>query len=1060
VSLKALSDYVCVSKYAHFNKKQGRRETWEESTRRMCDMHRAKYADAGEEVLATINAVERAIINKEILPSMRSMQFGSVDLLGRGQDQKIYNCSFSYVDRVEFFGQCMMNLLCGSGTGFSVQRHHVAKLPDIHKPRKETATFTIPDTIEGWADAVQMCVAQYFEADHPRVVFDFSQIRPKGSPISSGVGRAPGPNGLQTALMRIGGVFISCLSRGQTRLRPIDAYDVVMHASDAVLSGGVRRSASICLFSPDDEEMLNAKTGNWFNENPQRGRSNNSAVLLRGRDEEKFWGLTDAVKQFGEPGFLWVDDVEHGTNPCFSADTLIATDKGLKRMGDIVGQEGFKYISDNRIDHKGEISENSFSSTVHSGTPVALTQKQAQTYKLTTKHGHEIVCTDTHEFPTSRGRLMLKDMKPGDKILLQSGSGGFGQTGTYEDGLLLGIWVGDGTSDKKGGGCAYIDVWEEDQTTLHMDAIKSAVLSRAKTVPTVRSYPMGWVQTSNQKRIGGVRLKQWLETEFEADLASMKKRVPSSVLSGSQELIKGYIAGLIFADGSVQSSGHGKSKTVSVRITQSNKELLLDVQALLSSLGIVSSIYLRREEGFRKMPYGKGGQKDYLCKATYELIVSRPNALLMEGWLFGRKADALKSALDDRGRDCRKPERFQTEVKSIEIDKIQDVFCLTQHDNHTVSVGGGVIAGQCVEIGLRAYDDDGESGWQFCNLSTINMAKVKTPEEFFEACHLASAIGTLQAGYTEFAYLGPVSERITAREALIGVSMTGIAESPIAEKENLLRLGASVVRDTNRILAEQIGINPAARTTCVKPEGTASAVLQTSSGIHPHHHRRVIRRVQANASEPVIAHFAQGNPDAVTDSVWGAGDLVAEFPYEVAPGSLVKEDADALTLLERVVSVKRNWVDAGKDESLCVDPRLSHNVSNTINVGPSEWGDVFGFIHDNRRDLSGVSLLSASGDLDYPQAPFVAVWTEDEIRAEYGERMTEFALSCVDTIEVSHPPANLLHECVHRLRLLRRYEELRENWQSVDYREMEEDDDSGIKLSGTVACAGGSCEVL
>lgn len=681
MSLKALSDYVCVSKYAHFNKKQGRRETWEESTRRMCDMHRAKYADAGEEVLATINAVERAIINKEILPSMRSMQFGSVDLLGRGQDQKIYNCSFSYVDRVEFFGQCMMNLLCGSGTGFSVQRHHVAKLPDIHKPRKETATFTIPDTIEGWADAVQMCVAQYFEPDHPRVVFDFSQIRPKGSPISSGVGRAPGPSGLQTALMRIGGVFISCLSRGQTRLRPIDAYDVVMHASDAVLSGGVRRSASICLFSPDDEEMLNAKTGNWFNENPQRGRSNNSAVLLRGRDEEKFWGLTDAVKQFGEPGFLWVDDVEHGTNPC-------------------------------------------------------------------------------------------------------------------------------------------------------------------------------------------------------------------------------------------------------------------------------------------------------------------------------------------------------------------------------------------VEIGLRAYDDDGESGWQFCNLSTINMAKVKTPEEFFEACHLASAIGTLQAGYTEFAYLGPVSERITAREALIGVSMTGIAESPIAEKENLLRLGASVVRDTNRILAEQIGINPAARTTCVKPEGTASAVLQTSSGIHPHHHRRVIRRVQANASEPVIAHFAEGNPDAVTDSVWGAGDLVAEFPYEVAPGSMVKEDADALTLLGRVVSVKRNWVDAGKDESLCVDPRLSHNVSNTINVGSSEWGDVFGFIHDNRRDLSGVSLLSVSGDLDYPQAPFVAVWTEDEIRAEYGERMTEFAKTAIDTIEVSHPPANLLHECVHRLKILRRYEELREKWQAVDYREMREDDDSGIKLSGTVACAGGSCEVL
>ena len=1001
MSLKALSDYVCVSKYAHFNKKQGRRETWEESTRRMCDMHRAKYADAGEEVLATINAVERAIINKEILPSMRSMQFGSVDLLGRGQDQKIYNCSFSYVDRVEFFGQCMMNLLCGSGTGFSVQRHHVAKLPDIHKPRKETATFTIPDTIEGWADAVQMCVAQYFEPDHPRVVFDFSQIRPKGSPISSGVGRAPGPNGLQTALMRIGGVFISCLSRGQTRLRPIDAYDVVMHASDAVLSGGVRRSASICLFSPDDEEMMNAKTGNWFNENPQRGRSNNSAILLRGRDEEKFWGLTDAVKQFGEPGFLWVDDIEHGTNPCQPSFATVITPDGLRTFADI--EEG---------------------SVIWSREGWTTVKKKWSTgvkpvYRFRTTAG-EFVGTENHRVVQGGQKIEVKDAEGIDRIAGPAADNSDLSPIDIVDGLL----IGDGTYHLAGGG-VFLVVGEGDHE--YADSEIGHLICQK-----------GYGGDEKLFRVESTISKSELPKTYE-------RRVPDRFKFGSPQKVRGFLRGLYTANGTFL------KKANRITLKTSSPDIRDDVQKMLSSIGINSYFTTNKPA---KIMFCNG---EYETRESYDVNITgdRKRFMSLIGFIQSRKQDALEesSGLTTRGKKT-------FDIFEREPIGEHEVFDITvDNDSHTYWTGGLDVS-NCVEIGLRAYDDDGESGWQFCNLSTINMAKVKTPEEFFEACHLASAIGTLQAGYTEFAYLGPVSERITAREALIGVSMTGIAESPIAEKENLLRLGASVVRDTNRILAEQIGINPAARTTCVKPEGTASAVLQTSSGIHPHHHRRVIRRVQANASEPVIAHFAQGNPDAVTDSVWGTGDLVAEFPYEVAPGSMVKEDADALTLLGRVVSVKRNWVDAGKDESLCVDPRLSHNVSNTINVGPSEWGDVFGFIHDNRRDLSGVSLLSASGDLDYPQAPFVAVWTEDEIRAEYGERMTEFALSCVDTIEVSHPPANLLHECVHRLRLLRRYEELRENWQPVDYREMEEDDDSGIKLSGTVACAGGSCEVL
>ena len=175
----------------------------------------------------------------------------------------------------------MWLLLCGAGVGFSVQRHHIARLPALVRPMGEEAEFKVPDTIEGWADALGVLLSAYFAENQtfPEyagkfVRFDFSLIRPKGSPISSGMGRAPGPEPLRRSLEKIRELLDRRLEQGIERLRPIDAYDVLMHASDAVLSGGVRRSASICLFSPDDQEMAQAKTGNWFIENPQRARSN------------------------------------------------------------------------------------------------------------------------------------------------------------------------------------------------------------------------------------------------------------------------------------------------------------------------------------------------------------------------------------------------------------------------------------------------------------------------------------------------------------------------------------------------------------------------------------------------------------------------------------------------------------------------------------------------------------------------------------------------------------------------------------------------------------------
>ena len=616
--LSELSNYSFVSKYARWIPEKKRRETWRESVDRVMNMMYEQYPDINGDIAWAYDMM----FKKRVLGSQRALQFGGKPIFKH--HARIYNCISSYCDRLRFFQECMYLLLCGCGTGFSVQKHHVAKLPSFVHSKKRNKKFTISDDIEGWSDAVGVLISSYFDQEEifpeysgKTVQFDFSQIRPAGAYLSSSSGKAPGAEPLKKALANIKKILDRSLKNADfcaselRKLSPIEAYDIVMHAADAVISGGVRRSATICLFSPDDEKMAKAKTGNWFNDNPQRGRSNNSALLLRDKTKpEEFSELMQSVKEFGEPGFVWSDSTELIVNPC-------------------------------------------------------------------------------------------------------------------------------------------------------------------------------------------------------------------------------------------------------------------------------------------------------------------------------------------------------------------------------------------VEIGMYPVDvKTGKSGWQACNLSTINCAKVKTEEDFYEACRAASIIGTLQAGFADLPYLGKTSENILKREALLGVSMTGIMEQhEICLDPAIQKKGARIVKQTNKQLAKKIGINPAARSTCIKPEGTSSCVLGTSSGIHPHHAKRYIRRVQANKMEKIYQHFQSINPRACEESVWSANDSddVISFCIEVAAGSKTKNQISALDLLQYVKSTQQNWVMIGKTDALCTKDWLNHNVSNTINVKPEEWEEVEKFIYKNRRYFCGISLLPASGDKDYPQAPFTTIYLPSEQVAHYGD---------------------------------------------------------------------------
>lgn len=734
MSLKSLMDYTFTSKYARYLPNEKRRETWKEANDRVRNMMHRQYQNASEELHKKIDWAYDMMYKKKVLGSQRALQFGGDPIFSH--NGRIYNCTASYVDRLRFFQECMYLLLCGCGTGFSVQKHHIAKLPPLLSVAPEqNKKFVIEDSIEGWSDAVGVLICSYFDQQELfpeytgyNVVFDYTNIRAAGSPVAGGVGKAPGPEPLKKALKNIKKILDAAITRNEfssenlRRLKPIEAYDIIMHASDAVISGGVRRSATICVFSPDDGEMATAKIGNWFTENPQRGRSNNSALLLRdSTTKEHFNRLMELVRQFGEPGFVWSDSTELIVNPC-------------------------------------------------------------------------------------------------------------------------------------------------------------------------------------------------------------------------------------------------------------------------------------------------------------------------------------------------------------------------------------------VEIGMYPVDTEtGFSGWQGCNLSTINCSKVKTEEDFYEACRAAAIIGTLQAGFTSFPYLGEVSERIFAKEALLGVSGTGWLEKPeICLNEKVQRNGAEIVKSINKEIASLIGINPAARTTCVKPEGSSSCVLGTASGIHPHHAKRYIRRVQANKMENVYKLFKKINPRACESSVWSANDTddVISFCIEVPDGSKTKNQTTAISLLEIVKSTQENWVINGKNPDLCTQPWLTHNVSNTINVKNDEWDQVADFIYSNKEFFCGVSLLSATGDKDYPQAPFTTVYLPSEMLSYYGEGvmfvsgLIETALvlwednlwqACSDLLGMGNKikgsskiewvkrcskyAANYFDGDVKKLTYAMKdvynyklWTELQREYKDVDYTLLTENEDN-TKLEQELACAGGACEI-
>lgn len=596
--------------YSRYDDEMNRYETWEESVERVMQMHMKKYADKmTPELLKLINYTKEKYNQKLVLGAQRALQFGGDQLLKH--EFKMYNCTSGHLDRIDFFGEYMYLLLCGSGVGFSVQTQHIEKLPVLIKRNNKVIQFVIPDSIEGWAESIDILFnsfttgGKFPQYSGKKVYFDFSKIRSKGSLISGGF-KAPGAEPLRRCLA-VCEETLTRISYGDGVIKPIDAYDLAMHIADAVISGGVRRAATIALFSPTDTEMLMAKTGNWFMDNPQRARSNNSVILQRDETSlESLQDMTKFIKQFGEPGFILTDNKEFTYNPC-------------------------------------------------------------------------------------------------------------------------------------------------------------------------------------------------------------------------------------------------------------------------------------------------------------------------------------------------------------------------------------------VEIGMLPVTEDGESGFQACNLTEINGSMCDNKEKFFEACKAAAIIGTLQAGYTNFKYVSDATRKIIEREALIGVSVTGWMNNPdVLFDKDVMRKGATIVKKWNAVVADMLNINHAARTTCVKPAGNTSVLLQTANGIHGEHSPRYFRHIQMDKTNEVAKAISSTFPSMIENSVWSTSNATycVAFPFVANKNSVFKNNLIGVKQLEYVKLVQQNWVEYGTNLELCTDARLRHNVSNTITV--DDWDSVIEYVFENKKWFAGVSFIAMTGDKDYAQAPNASVLDENEIVNKYG----------------------------------------------------------------------------
>ena len=370
--LDLMAEYVFLSKYSQ-RKEDGILENWNETVDRIYGMHEVKLKELGlfnDSTEKALNKAKEFEYNKVILSSQRGRQFASSNKYSGilKHEAKMYNCSSTFIDRPEVFSEIMYLLLCGCGVGYSLHKEYIEKLPEVKEHTLPSVLFTIPDSIEGWADAIYCLMDGWFGGY--QVNFNYSEIRPEGSLID-GKFVAPGAKPLHDAIVKINKIMQGAIGR---KLQSIEIHDICCHIASAVVSGGVRRSAMIAMFDRDDELMLKCKTGNWWEENPQRAFANNSILTLQDENisYEEIKKTLSVVRQFGEPGFINVPSYDYVVNPC--GEVVMKPTIDIKENGKLVHETGFAFCNLVEINNKAIEDKEMFYEACESASFIATVQ--------------------------------------------------------------------------------------------------------------------------------------------------------------------------------------------------------------------------------------------------------------------------------------------------------------------------------------------------------------------------------------------------------------------------------------------------------------------------------------------------------------------------------------------------------------------------------------------------------------------------------------------------------------------------------------------------------------
>lgn len=945
IEQEILSDIIIHLKYAKYLPEKQRRETWDELVTRNKEMHIRKFPQLTEE----IEKAYKLVYEKKILPSMRALQFSGK--VAEINNARIYNCCYLPIDDYRAFSEILFLLLTGCGVGYSVQTHHIEELPEIRKPLKPKR-YLIGDSIEGWADAVKALCKAYFGKTVTYPVFDYRDIRSKGAKLVTTGGKAPGPEPLKIALTHIESIFNR--KKDGDKLTSLECHDIICHLADAVLGGGIRRAALIAGFDLTDDSMLTCKFGNWWEENPQRGRANNTAIITRSRiDKETFLNLWKKIElsNSGEPGFLFTNNENYFTNPCISGDTWVTTINGPSQVKDLIGIK------------TQLLKDGNFYSTTNKGfwctgiKPV---------YELISDKGYKIKATENHQFLTDKGWKKLKDISiTNDKIIISNNENvinWLGYGGTKEEGWLLGNLIGDGTfsSDKN----AILQYWGDNKfemKKLAYSLLRECNIFKGKEFYTKSEYSDKY----NKTNICSKKLAQL------ANLWGIRKgnkTFNDLIEKGSSEFYKGIIGGLFDADGSVYISNGG----VNIDISQSDLKLLERCQRMLLRLGIQSKITLSHKEGDRLCPgpnyYDNKEMKTYYCNNNYILRISKKlnvdrffDILYIKDELKISKYKELISKYVFTYKN-----KYESKILSITYIGEEKVYDCTIPEISAFEANG-IIVHNCGEISLKPK--------QFCNLCEVNVSNIESQDDYNNRVKAAAFIGTLQASYTDFHYLREDWKKTTEKEALLGIGMTGIASGNVL-KLNMTEAAEMAVEENERV-AKLIGINKAARITTVKPSGTTSLVLGTSSGVHAWHNDYYIRRVRLGKNEAIYTYLSIYHPELLEDDFFKpTTQAIVSIPQKAPEGAILRTES-AYDLLERIKKINKEWITPGHRRG-----GNMHNVSATVTIKPDEWESVGNWLFNNKNYFTALSFLPYS-DHTYVQSPFENITKEkfEELRS-------------------------------------------------------------------------------